>query len=198
MEAAALDDLARMAHQELEQLELAAREVEHALAAVGAAPARIEPQVADLERLALDGGLAAQQRLHARDHLLHREGLDDVVVGPGLQPADALVDLVARGEHADGHLVAALAQAAQDLEAVEVGHVQVEQHDGGANPRGRLQRGAATRGGHDAEALELEAGGDGAADGGVVVDEQHYGPGWAVIHAGRPRSRGRRCPARRR
>ena len=105
-----------------------------AVAAVGAAPARVEPQVAGLEGLALTGGPPAQQRLHARDDLLHREGLDDVVVGPGLQPADALVDLVARGQHAHGHLVAALAQAAQDLQAVEVGHVEVEQNDGGTDP----------------------------------------------------------------
>ena len=85
----------------------------------------------------------------ARDDLLHGEGLDDVVVGPGLQPADAVVDLVARREHADRHLVAALAQAAQDLEAVEVGHAQVEQDDRRMHALGRLQRRAAARGGHD-------------------------------------------------
>jgi hypothetical protein len=148
VEPAALDDLARMTHEEFEQLELAAREVQRALAAMGAAPARIEAQIAHLQRLAL-WRAPAQQRLHARDDLLHGEGLDDVVVGPGLQPADALVDLVARGEHADGHLVTAVAQAAQDLEAVEVGHAQVEQHDRGMYPLGRLQPGATTRGRHD-------------------------------------------------
>ena len=59
----ASSDLARVAHEEREQLELAARELERALAAVGAARARVEPQVADLQRLALAGGAAAQQRL---------------------------------------------------------------------------------------------------------------------------------------
>ena len=107
--------------------------------------ARVEAQVAGLERLALAGRAPAQQRLQPRDHLLHGERLDDVVVGARLQAAHAVVDLVARREDADRHLVAALAQAAQDLEAVEVGHAQVEQDDRGMHALGRLQRRATAR-----------------------------------------------------
>ena len=48
------------------------------------------------------------------------------------------------------------------------------------------ERRAAAGGAHDAKALELEAGADGAADRGVVVDEQDdraAGRPAAVIHA---------------
>ena len=74
-----------------------------------------------------------------------------------------------------GTSLPALAQAPQDLEAVEVGHRQVEQHDRGCDRLDRRERGAAAGGRHDAEALELEALGDGAADRVVVVDEQDDG-----------------------
>ena len=50
----------------------------------------------------------------------------------------------------------------------------------------RRERGAPARRAHDAKALELEAGADGAADRGIVVDEQDDRAGGAavlVIHA---------------
>ena len=59
-----------MAHEELEQLELAARELEVALAAPRGARARVEAQVAGRERLALAGRAPAQQRVQARGDLL--------------------------------------------------------------------------------------------------------------------------------
>jgi hypothetical protein len=180
---AAIDDLVGVVHEEAQQLELAAGEVEVAIAARGAVGARVEAQVAGLDDLVLAGRAAAQQRVQARSDLRERERLDHVVVGAGLQAADAVVDLVARGEHADRHFVAGLAQALEHLEAVEVGHAQVQEDDGGVHPGGRFEPGAPARGRHDGEALELEAGGDGAADGRVVIHQQDDRAGsWRVTH----------------
>ena len=67
---------------------------------------------------------APQQRVQPCGDLLERERLDDVVVGAALQAAHAVVDLVARRQHAHGHRVAALAQPPQHLGAVEVGHAR--------------------------------------------------------------------------
>jgi len=137
------------------------------------------------------GRPAAQQRLQPRGDLLQGERLDDVVVGAGLQAADAVVDLVARAQDADRRLVAAGAQSREDLEAVEVGHGEVEQDDRGRDAGDRLQGGAPTGRGDHREALELQARGDGAADGGVVVDQQNdRATRRVVIHASHVRSRG--------
>ena len=125
---------------------------------------------------------AAQQRVQPRGHLFERERLDDVVVGAGLQAAHAVVDLVARGEDADRDVVAGAAQLREDLEPVEVGHREVEQDHRRAHGLVGRERRAPARRAHDAKALELEAGADGAADRGVVVDEQDDRP----LGAGRP------------
>ena len=71
---------------------------------------------------------APQQRPQARLELLQRERLDQVVVGAGVQPGDAVVHRVAGGEHQHRRAVARVAQAAADLQAVDAGHRDVE-HD---------------------------------------------------------------------
>ena len=189
----------------MQQLELALGQLEVAPGAHRGAGARIEAQVADERDLLVAGRAAAQERLQARGDLLHRERLDDVVVGAGLEAAHAVVDLVAGREDADGDVLAAVAQAGEHLEAVEVGHVQVEQDDGRVDAADRLERRPAAGRGDDGEALQLEAGGDRAADARVVVHKQDDRPGRRrLTHAGRPRSRratesllsARRCRAR--
>ena len=182
----------------MQQLELALGELEVASGAHGGAGARVEAQVADGGDLLVAGRAAAQQRLQARRDLLHRERLDDVVVGAGLEAAHAVVDLVAGREDADGHVLAAVAQAGEHLEAVEVGHVQVEQDDGRVHAADRLERRPAAGRGDDGEALQLEAGGHRAADARVVVHQQDDRPGRRrLTHAGRPRSRRRPSRGRR-
>ena len=83
---------------------------------------------------------------------------------------------------------------------------EVEQHDGWRDARDGLQRRPPAGRGDDREALELQAGGDGATDSRVVVDEQNDRACGRVVsglrqtrrdlwrgplsHAGRARSRG--------
>ena len=97
----AAEHLAGVADEDVEQVELAPREAELAPVAGGDVAARVDDDVAGDVRAGALRAVAAQQRLEARGQLGDRERLDQVVVGAGLQPGDAVLDLVARGEHAD-------------------------------------------------------------------------------------------------
>ena len=89
---------------------------------------RVQHQIAVAQGLAVCGAVAgpAQQRPQAGLELAQRERLDEVVVGADVQPLDAVVDGVARGQHQDRGAVPGLAQAPADLEAVELGHEDVQ------------------------------------------------------------------------
>ena len=67
-----------------------------------------------------DGSSAApQQRAQARLELAQREGLDEVVVGPGVEAGDAIVDRLARGQHQHRCAVTRIAQPPADLQPVD-------------------------------------------------------------------------------
>ena len=112
------EHLTRMAHEHLEQQELGPRELEHALAAPRLVRAQVEAQILERERLTRHVVLLAgapQQRAYAREQLAQCERLDEVVVGAGVEAGDAVVDLLARGEHQHRRAVAARAQAPAHL-----------------------------------------------------------------------------------
>src|SRR5690606_12289272 len=70
--------------------------------------------------------LAAQTNTDARQQLLEAKRFRDVVVGPGLEPGEGRVELGARGEHDDGHPLAALSDARQHLDSVDGRQADVE------------------------------------------------------------------------
>src|SRR4051795_11798258 len=72
-----------VAHQELEQLELALRELDVAVAARDLVRVGVELQVGADQRSGSARRPAAQQRAQAREQLLAVERLDEVVVGAG-------------------------------------------------------------------------------------------------------------------
>jgi hypothetical protein len=87
-------------------------------------------QVGKAERLFLLGCRgSAQQGAKSGHQLCWGKGLDQVVVGATLQPLDAVLDGIARGEHQDRRLVAGIPQARQHPHAVQLWHHPVE-HDG--------------------------------------------------------------------
>ena len=89
--------------QELEQVELGLGELELTVAAPRLAARGIEREVADAQHLVVAGhARAAQQRAQARQQLVERERLHEVVVGAGVEPGDAVAHLVAGGEHEHG------------------------------------------------------------------------------------------------
>ena len=113
-----------------------------------------------------------QQRLEPRGQLGDRERLDEVVVGAGLQPGHAVLDLVARGQHADGDVDAVAAQPLDDADAVEAGHHHVEHDHRGRVLRDGRQCLEAVGGGGHGKALEAERALEGLPDGGLVVDDE--------------------------
>src|SRR3954469_21394972 len=118
-------DDALVAHEVLEQLELALGQLDRAVAAVDLVRVRVQREVGDDERGRAARRPPAQEGAQAREQLLALERLDDVVVGAGVQALDARLDGVAGGEHEDRDVVAA-AQAARHVDAVEPRQAEVE------------------------------------------------------------------------
>jgi len=167
----ALEHLARVAQEQLEQEELGLGQVDRPVAAADVARHGVEHEVGEAELLVgrLD---PSQQRAQPRLQLAQRERLDQVVVGARVEAGDAVVDGVARGQHQDRGAIAAAAHAPADLEAVDAGHRHVE-HDGVDGARceliERLLAVARGPGVVCAPERAFERG----ADGRLVIDDEH-------------------------
>ena len=160
------------------------------------------------------GAEAAEQRAHPRDQLLQGERLHEVVVGPGLEPGDAIRDLVARGQHQDRELAAVGPQPPRQLEPVEPRHQDVDDREvDRVRVRAQLQqRLLAVDGQLDVVSLHGKRAAQRVAHGLLVIDNQDRHPrngghsGWekeALARAPRLRSPadgrdGSGCRARRR
>ena len=137
------------------------------------APLEVDLDVVELDDAGarLRAGRAAQDGADAGGELVGVERLGDVVVGAEVE-ALGLVGGRALGgqqDHGDG---AALAELAHDLDAVEVGHHDVEQDDVRPDFLGLPQRLFAAVGGDDAEALFAEGDRDELGDPGFVIGDE--------------------------
>src|SRR3954470_20634104 len=94
-----------VAHQVLEQLELALCEVDRALAARDLVRVRIQGQVRHPQGRHPARWAAPQERPHAREQLLALERLDEIVVRADVEALDPRVERVARGEDEDRRVV---------------------------------------------------------------------------------------------
>src|SRR5262249_5516993 len=123
------------------------------------------------------------------------ERLDEVVVGAGVEPGDAILDRVARGEHEHGRPDAAGPEPPARLEAADPRQHDVE-HDrvvvGGArHPDGVLAARRDVRG----EPLLDEAAADQTRHPRLVLDDQHaHAP---IVPRGDERRMKRHTPGRR-
>ncbi len=120
---------------------------------------------------------AAQQRPQAREQLLALEGLDEVVVGAGVEPRDAGVDRVARGQHEDRD-VAVGAQRAGDVDAVELGQPEVEDDEIGGERVGVGEGRLAVRARPHLVALHAQRALEHLRDLLVVLDDEHA---WGAV-----------------
>ncbi len=134
---------ARVQHQEAEQLELGARQLDRLVAAPHLARLLVERQVGEAHRPLVVAARAPEHRLHASHDLGEAERLRDVVVGER-EARHLVLRGVLRGEEDHRHPLVAVAQPARDREAVEVGEHHVEHDQIGperrrspARPRGR-------------------------------------------------------------
>ncbi len=133
----------------------------------------VEAQVAGLEHGGALGGAAPRERAQAREQLLERERLHEVVVGAAVEAGDAVLDGVARGEHQDRRPHVVSAQAAADLEPVEARQHHVEHDDVVLGRAGHPDRVlAAVRDVHG-YALFLEPALDEARHLGLVLNNEH-------------------------
>src|SRR5262249_39675966 len=82
---------------------------------------RVKADVAGLQDGSKRPTWAAQQCLRARYELCHRKWLDEVVVGTGIETADAILDRIACGQHQHGRLIAAGPQFSEQVEPVAIG-----------------------------------------------------------------------------
>ncbi|MOA31547.1 hypothetical protein D3C78_1527100 [compost metagenome] len=112
--------------------------------------------------------VAAQQRTDARLQLREFEGLDQVVVGAGVQPGDAIFHAVQRGQQQDRQRRLVHAHVAQHLQAALAGQADIEDHRVERLGQQLLLRGEAVGGVADAEAELAQAGEQGIGEDGVV------------------------------
>jgi hypothetical protein len=159
-----------------EQVELLGRQL-HLLAGDGhLAPTRVDSELAVLENRAHElpslGAGTAEDRLDAGDELAGVEGLRQVVVRAHLEPDDLVDVLVSRAEH-ENRNVGALADAATDVDPVEIGQHQVEDDQQG-RARARLLDGVAARAGTaHVEAGALEVHPHERRDARLVLDDEN-------------------------
>ncbi len=134
----------------------------------------------------------SQQRAHARDELFEGERLRDVVVGPGVEPRNTVLDLIAGREHEHRHAVAAAAKPAAHLEPIDPGHEHVEEDGVRLSVAVRLEeleRLLAVGSQLDLVALELERSTEGLPHSAFVVHDQNL-HGTIVIAESESRLRG--------
>ena len=130
----------------------------------------------------LGAGRTPQDGADAGGQLVGVERLGDVVVGAEVE-ALGLVGGRALGRQQDDGDRAPLAELAHDLDAVEVGHDDVEQDDVRPDLLGLLEGLLAAVGGDDAEALLTEGDRDELGDAGFVVGDEDEGLGahWHLL-----------------
>ena len=146
------------------------------------APARVDPERADLHRPPAAGRHVgpAEDRLDPGDQRPRVEGLGHVVVGAELEAHDRVDVVVACREHQDGR-VASAADLAADLEPVELRQQEVEDDEVRIVPGVAIEGFLAVCGGDDRVALLLEVEPDEVDDVALVVDDQdrlHRGGGY--------------------
>src|SRR5215207_97588 len=115
----AADHQALVAHQVLQELELALRQIDLTVRALDLVRVGVQRQVADAQRSHPARRAPAQQRAQAGEQLLALERLDEVVVGPDVQAGDARLERVTGREHQNRRVVAVLAQALGDVDAIQ-------------------------------------------------------------------------------
>ncbi len=131
---------------------------------------------------------APQQCVQTRYQFAQIEGLRQVVVGPGFQPRDAVVDGIPRGQHANRDLVSECTQCGHDRNAVEFRHLHIENQRIVGFVRQQPQSLFAARSDPNVKARMAQSARDGSPDVRVVIDHQHRAAG------GFPRRRLRCAP----
>src|SRR3954466_256664 len=108
--------MAVMSQQVLEQIELAAGEIDQPVAADDPTADEIELEIGDLEPQRVGRSATTQQGANPGEELRQRERLHQVVTGAEIEPEHAIVDAVARGENQDRGIDAPPTEGLQNLQ----------------------------------------------------------------------------------
>ena len=139
--------------------------------------------------------VAAREHVDAREQLLERVRLDEVVVGAAVEAGDPVAHRVAGGEHEDRRPDLGLAQAPARLDAIDAREHHVEHHDAVDVGVHAPQRLLARRHDVDGDVLACQAAPQGVGHPPVVLDQQHaHEPVKRATHRKPPRHR-RSCGA---
>lgn len=177
--------------QQAQELILDRRQMQFLAIHRGDAGIKIDMQLAGIERALGDNAArlrirkAPERRANAREQLLDRKRLGQIVVGTGIERADFVRVLAARRDHDNRH-ARPCAHRLHHLDAVHIGQAQIEQHNARRLRRGGGDSGMGGLHSHMAQAVSLERGNNKIADGGVVLndqDERFYG---RVRHSATP------------
>jgi hypothetical protein len=163
-----------MSQKKLEEKKLRASELDASVLPPDLPRTKVEGEVAIAQNLVrLRWASTSQQCAKPRQKLLEREWFDEVVICPGVESGDAVVDAIARCEHEDRCPVSGFTQSAADLKAVDSRHGHVE-HDGIGSVKGQRTKGArAVRGRLHVIARDRECPPDGSKHCLFVVDDEH-------------------------
>ncbi len=116
-------------HQHFQHAELARGQLERLPVERGPPPGGVEGERAVRDHRSSARLPAPDERPHARLQLRQVERLGEVVVRADVESLDAVFERVARGEHHHRDARTAPAQAPQDLEPVELGQAEIENHE---------------------------------------------------------------------
>jgi D-alanyl-D-alanine carboxypeptidase/D-alanyl-D-alanine-endopeptidase (penicillin-binding protein 4) len=176
LELRARQDRSRPREQRLEHRELTCRQRDRRAVEADLARRRVEPHTGMLDRRLAAPGVAAQHGAHARVQLVEFEGFDEIVVGTGIEPGDALAKGVARGQHDHRRRVVPSAQGAQHVEPaaplLRIGQAEIEQHEVEALSCKRRVRGTRVIDPIDGVAFVAQRLAQAVADHAVVFDQQ--------------------------
>jgi len=115
---------------------------------------------------------APQDGVDPRHDLTRTEGLHDVVVGAQAEATNPVVHLTTGSDHQDGDL-AGTPQRATDLQTIEAGQHQVENHHIGRLLRRGGQGSSAVASHVDGEAVAQQVAAEHVHDHRLVVDDEH-------------------------
>src|SRR6266480_70532 len=124
-------DAAFVANQILQKLEFPRKKKNVLAASAGGPRHQVDGEIADPQDGLLDDGVAASaKRLDARQQFDEGKGLDQIVIAPGTQAADPIVDLPERTDNQDGCGDAVVAQLTHDRDAIDVRKHAVDRDHG--------------------------------------------------------------------
>ena len=90
---------------------------------------RVQRQCAVADQGVAAAGVAADQGAHASAQFIEVKGLDQIIVGAGVEAFYTIGDGITRRDNQHGQRVAFCSQAFEDIEAVAFRQAEVQQHE---------------------------------------------------------------------